>query len=52
VVGEQKFRLIVSTGGCSMAMVALVRATSVMVARQSSTRPSSSVGVIALRRNQ
>jgi hypothetical protein len=45
VVGEQKFRLIVSTGGCSLAMVALVRATSVMVARQLSARPSSAAGI-------
>jgi hypothetical protein len=44
VVGEQRFQLIVSTD-CSMATVALVRATSVMVAGQSSVRPSSAAGI-------
>ena len=48
VVGEQKVQLIVSKDGCSMATVALVRATSVMVAGQSSVRPSSAarIGVV------
>jgi hypothetical protein len=46
VVGEQKFRLTV-TGGCSMAKVALVRATSAMVARKLSARPSSAAGSVS-----